>query len=221
MLETLRQYCLESLEQTGEADLVRARHRDWCISLVAGVPPEAHDEEQVARLQPELDNLHAALRWAIETSQVQEAARLALGMAFHWLLGGHFAEGRTILTTVLDLTPSGEGLAELAHVGNWACVMAFNQGDYREAETAGGGVPANSSDAADDYAALFAENILGWVSFLRGDVALAAKAIQRSHAALARTQSPLAYVARNQLAFISVELGERRSRARAHRLGRG
>ena len=94
MLETIRQYSLECLEQAGEALIIRERHRDWCLALVAGVPPEAFDAGQTARLEPEMDNLRAALRWTIETRQVSAAARLALGMTSFWLMRGSFAEGR-------------------------------------------------------------------------------------------------------------------------------
>ena len=208
MLETIRQYSLECLEQAGEALIIRERHRDWCLALVAGVPPEALDTEQTARLEPEMDNLRAALRWTIETRQVSPAACLALGMTSFWLMRGSFAEGRAALTAVLDLAPGGAAPTELPHTGIWAGVLAMNQGEYGEAErlTLRARDLARASNNA--YAELFADNQLGWLASVRGDVRRARDVLERTLVA-APTDGPLAQAIRNQLANVYLELGDR------------
>ena len=199
MLETIRQYSLECLEQAGEALTIRERHRDWCLALVGGAPPEALDAVQTARLEPEMDNLRAALRWTIETGQVTAAARLALGMTSFWLMRGSFAEGRARLTAVLDLASGRARRRSYAHVAIWAAVLAANQGEYGEAER----LTLRARDLAraskNAYAELFADNQLGWLAFVRGDVRRARDVMERTLAA-APSDGPLAQVIRIQLA---------------------
>jgi predicted ATPase/DNA-binding CsgD family transcriptional regulator len=208
MLETIRQYSLERLERAGEAFTMRERHRDWCLALVAGAPPEAFDPEQMARLEPEMDNLRSALRWTIETTQVSAAARLALGITNAWLMQGSFAEGRAALTAVLDLAPVGAVPTEFPHIAVWAGVLAANQGEYGEAER----LTLRSRDLArasnNAYAELFADNQLGWLALVRGDVRRARKVLDRTFRAVS-ADSPLAQVIRLQLAGVCLEQGNR------------
>ena len=71
MLETVRQYALEKLGESGEADPVRARHRDHYAA--AGGParlPRPHRLSAPGRTRPiiEMDNLRAAFTWCHESS---------------------------------------------------------------------------------------------------------------------------------------------------------
>jgi hypothetical protein len=64
--------------------------------------------------------LHFAGR--LKRGQVRAAARLALGLTTYWQLGGHFAEGRSFLASVLNLGTSSINRGdppELAYVAIW------------------------------------------------------------------------------------------------------
>ncbi len=210
MLETVRQYALERLEQAGETTLLRERHRDWCLGLVGGGPRVAPDVSQAARLDPEMDNVRSALRWVIQTGQTRAAAGLALGMSATWLLRGSFAEGKAVLTGVLDLA-AGEGTAvseDVAHVGIWAGTLAANQGEYAESERLYLAALKLARASNNAYAELYASTQLGWLAFLRGDARRARDVHER---ALTRTPTgdPLAQIIRLQLVAACIELGER------------
>jgi non-specific serine/threonine protein kinase len=208
MLETVRHFCLERLEEAGETLQLRARHLDWCVALVAGPPPEAFDTGHVTRLLPDLENLRAALRWAIDTQRVEAATRLGFGMTAVWHLRGSFSEGRTALAAVLDLAHCAGAPAEIAYVGAWAGTMAANQGDYDQAENLMTRSLHVAQELAHEPAALFAENQLGWVAFLRGDVERACTAYERTFQLTSPT-SEIHLVARYQLALTCIESGDR------------
>jgi non-specific serine/threonine protein kinase len=208
MLETVRQYCLERLEQAGELRSLRERHRDWCLQLVAGSPPEAFDTAQVARLTPDLENLRAALAWALATKQVEAAARLALGLTDVWHLRGSFSEGRAALTAVLDLASEDPPSPGVAHAGTWASVMATNQGDYAEAELLLHRSVELARASGDADALLFAENQLGWVAFTRGNIAVARSAYERTYHVVSRSGGPFLLICQSQLILACIEQGE-------------
>ena len=171
--------------------------------------PEAFDTQRVARLLPELDNLRAAFRWTLETGQVESAARLGLGMTALWHLRGNFSEGRAALSALLNLAPRGRVPPEIPHAGIWAGTMAANQGDYAEAERLLLRALRLARESSHEHAALFAENQLGWVTFLRGDVARAREVYERTYRAAPRPTDPIHFVSRYQLAMACIELGDR------------
>ena len=69
LLETVRQYALEKLGESGEADVVRSRHRDHYTALVAAVDaPAGKDHEQLLeQAETEIDNLRGAFAWSPKT----------------------------------------------------------------------------------------------------------------------------------------------------------
>src|SRR5262249_36586413 len=67
LLETVRQYGRDRLLESGEANGLRRRHRDWYLALAERAGPELRGpraEVWVARLETEHDNLRAALQWS-------------------------------------------------------------------------------------------------------------------------------------------------------------
>ncbi|MBA3366192.1 MAG: tetratricopeptide repeat protein [Actinobacteria bacterium] len=89
MLETLREYALERLEQSGEGDLARAGHAAYFAALGERAEEEFEGSENAGwleRLRAELDDLRAALSWSLgQDRQTLEAAiRLAAGRWMVW-----------------------------------------------------------------------------------------------------------------------------------------
>ena len=70
LLETVRQYALEKLGESGEADAVRARHRDHYTALAAilDAPAGTDYEQRLDQAETEIDNLRAAFSWSRENS---------------------------------------------------------------------------------------------------------------------------------------------------------
>jgi predicted ATPase/DNA-binding CsgD family transcriptional regulator len=82
MLETLRQYAWERLQEAGQEELVRNRHLAVFVELAEQAAPRLVSSEELAwltRLQQEMDNLRAALAWSIE-SDVASGIRIAAAL---------------------------------------------------------------------------------------------------------------------------------------------
>ena len=79
LLETVRQYALEKLGESGEADDVRARHRDHYMSVAAVLDSPARPDyrDHLRRIDSDIDNFRAAFRWSLETGDTEAALRLA------------------------------------------------------------------------------------------------------------------------------------------------
>ena len=62
LLETVRQYAQEKLGESGEADAVRSRHRDYYTAMAAVLdsPARSDYEQRVEQAEIEMDNLRSA-----------------------------------------------------------------------------------------------------------------------------------------------------------------
>jgi len=94
LLETVRQYAQEKLSESGEADEVRTRHRDYYTATVAGMESRGHsaDEELVHWAKTEIDNLRAAFGWSRENSDLETALQLITSLWPLWLRAGRVQE---------------------------------------------------------------------------------------------------------------------------------
>jgi len=95
LLETVRQYALDKLAESGEADAVRARHRDYYTAMAAvlDVPAGSDYEQRVEQAEIEMDNLRAAFGWSRENFDVELALALASSLQPLWLGRGRILEG--------------------------------------------------------------------------------------------------------------------------------
>ena len=99
----MRQYALEKLGESGEADAVRSRHRDHYTSVAALLDtPSGPDYEQcVERAEIEMDNLRNALGWNLENRDTELALTLASSLQPVWHTRGRIVEGRAWFRTIL------------------------------------------------------------------------------------------------------------------------
>ena len=95
LLETVRQYALEKLGESGEADSVRARHRDHYTSMAAllDAPAGRDYERRLEQAELEIDNLRAAFGWSRENSDIEPALALASSLQPLWQGRGRLREG--------------------------------------------------------------------------------------------------------------------------------
>jgi predicted ATPase len=102
MLETIREYARELLEESGEAEAVRARHADHYLALAERAYAERFDRglTWAGRLEAEHDNLRAALDDLQARDSVQYL-RLAGAVGWFWMARSHFAEGTRRLEDAL------------------------------------------------------------------------------------------------------------------------
>jgi predicted ATPase len=136
LLETVRQYALERLGESGEADAVRARHRDHYTAMAAllDTPARADYEPRLDQAETEIDNLRAAFAWSRENFDAELALALASSLQPLWLTRGRIREGRAWFDTVLteentrhlDVAAAvrARALADKAVLDNWVDAAA-------------------------------------------------------------------------------------------------
>jgi predicted ATPase/DNA-binding SARP family transcriptional activator len=106
MLETIREYALERLSARGDGNDVRRRHAGFYLVLAEGAElgllgPQ--QREWLERLDAELDNIRAALAWAVDTGEAEVGLRIASALWRFWQLRDHLREGRERLEELLAL----------------------------------------------------------------------------------------------------------------------
>jgi hypothetical protein len=128
LLETVRQYAVERLEEAGERSALERRHCDWYLALAESGPTPAGElpaRITLRGLDWERDNLRAALASAL-LADPQAALRLALALWRFWLMRGYLAEGYRWLTAALAAAP--EPTAVRARALYAVCVIGMRRG---------------------------------------------------------------------------------------------
>ena len=104
LLETIREYGLERLDASGEAEAVRQAHATWFLRLAESAEPKLAGPDQATwleRLETEHPNLRAALAWSLDQPEGEHALRLGAALWRFWEVRGHLGEGRGWLERVL------------------------------------------------------------------------------------------------------------------------
>lgn len=134
LLQPVREYALDKLEETGDASETRHRHAQFFLGMLQKAERNMQGPAQVEwldRMEAENDNLRGALAWALEDGRTDLAARIGWGMWMFWWLHGYHQEGRRSMEALLAQNPEGTGRTmALAAAGN----MALVAGDHRAAQ---------------------------------------------------------------------------------------
>ncbi len=135
LLEPMRQYALDKLLEASEASAIRARHRGFFLTLAQrGQAGLIGPDPQVwlTRVETEHDNIRAALRWSIDTDDLEAAAHLGSVMARFWARRGFLNEGWAWL---LELRRYHQQISIAVHakVLSGAGLLAFEIGEHVEA----------------------------------------------------------------------------------------
>ncbi len=148
MLETIRQFAGELLDALNETDAASSAHLAWMLELARTGGRELEGRDQIKwlhRFQTEMDNVRAALAWALEHDPVTGATAMTALTRFFWMnameADAHTTDARTFLAEGYDwasalMDAAGERLpgktrARLqSGVGGMLCVRA---GRYQEA----------------------------------------------------------------------------------------
>jgi predicted ATPase len=116
LLETIREYAGEKLEERGEADAIRERHFRHFTELGAmgygSVIGGSRPGLSVVGLARENDNVIAALRWAIDRRDVPGSLRLAAYLCMVLGVRGQWHEVRMWRDEALSMAPPGQFPAE-------------------------------------------------------------------------------------------------------------
>jgi predicted ATPase/DNA-binding CsgD family transcriptional regulator len=174
MLETIREYALEQLEQSGEGETVRERHASLYAAIAQEADVKLRGREQIAwmhRLETEHDNLRVALAWALASDNGRLALRIAGGLHWFWLHHAHMAEGRQWLERSLSIPgaaqPSPERARALAGIGHLSSALS----DYEASRVWLEDSIAVSREIGDDRGLAYALFCLARTTHVRGDYA--------------------------------------------------
>jgi predicted ATPase/DNA-binding SARP family transcriptional activator len=131
LLETIRDYAADRLDEAGEAAGARARHARWYQDLAeaSGAYPGV---EREAALDPEAGNIRAALAWCLAEGRAPEQAlAIAAPIWWYWWLRGASEEGRDwLLRCLAAVDPSPTPARALGLRA--AAALARATGDHAE-----------------------------------------------------------------------------------------
>jgi predicted ATPase/DNA-binding SARP family transcriptional activator len=97
MLETLREYGADRLNEADRLAVTRRAHAAFFLKLAEAAEPRLRRADQMMwlkRLNAERDNILAALRFAAADEDADTAIRLCAAMSWYWTLGDQHHEGR-------------------------------------------------------------------------------------------------------------------------------
>jgi predicted ATPase/DNA-binding CsgD family transcriptional regulator len=117
MLETIREFGLECLHDTGEIEECRKAHALYFLTLAETAESNlkgARQVEWLRRLETEQGNIRAALGWLIEHGVADLSLRFTGALWRFWFMRGYFGEGRQWLQAALELMPRSEESSERA-----------------------------------------------------------------------------------------------------------
>ena len=137
MLETIREYALERLAASGEAEAVQRQHAIFFLRFSEEAEPKIRGAEHFlwrTRLEVEHDNLRAALRWTLESQEAEMGMQLAFSLVAFWRASNQDREGRNWCEQVLAQPGTSARTAARAMALLAAGAMTMFQGDLPQAQ---------------------------------------------------------------------------------------
>ena len=136
MLQTIREFAAERLEQSDEAAAIKDRHVQAFISLAEQAQAYLFGSERKAwldRLEMDHDNDRAALDWTVASGDARNAMKLSAGLWRFWQMRGHLHEGRARMAQVLAMPTSPDYPEERLMALEAAGGLAYWQADMKAA----------------------------------------------------------------------------------------
>lgn len=181
MLEPVRQFAAEKLAAPAER-AARDRFVAWAQRLAHTADGEIKGPAQqqwLARLDAEIDNLLGALAWAAAQPRHRPTAlRLAIALWRYWELRGHLGEGRGWLEPLA--APAEVDPSLRAHALNAAGVLAHHQSDFTAARRLYRESLALRRELGDRTGIATSLNGLGHLSLTQGDFAEAQRVFREN-----------------------------------------
>jgi len=132
MLETTRELAVEHLDRDARVAEVRDAHAALIAEFCAQAEPGLHGHDAgpwIQRVEGELANVRAALRWDLEQRNVTRAAASAGHLAWFWSDPPHISEGRSWCEAILAAADSGVPARSRATIHDTLSMLADWQGD--------------------------------------------------------------------------------------------
>lgn len=105
MLETMHEYADERLRESGEETVMRNRHLDYFVSYCEAMAPGYLRRGQMTlfrKTEAEIANIRTCYEWAVESGQVDKAARLITAVNYYFRYATeHVVEGYRLARCLL------------------------------------------------------------------------------------------------------------------------
>jgi predicted ATPase/class 3 adenylate cyclase len=132
MLETIKEFAIERLDDSGRRDELRRRHAARYLDVAEAAKSALTGDDQLNwlnRIAADIDNLRLAFAWFAEAGEADGMLRLATALWRALWLRGNLSEGRRWLNTAVAHETAGQGSLEIEAL-RAAAFLAKWQGDY-------------------------------------------------------------------------------------------
>jgi predicted ATPase len=156
MLETIRRYALERLDEQDEGDAVRRRHAEWFLAFAERAEPQLDGPDQMEwleLLEADIANLREA------ATQPELTGRLLAALRFLWAKRGYVAEGRRLVEDVLPRLSDDDPAKPMVLVTG--SLLAVMQGDFEASIAHGERATRLGAAAGDERTGLEVASALG------------------------------------------------------------
>jgi len=213
-LETIRQYAMEKLVESGDAADARTRHLTHFLNVSRRAEEKFGTAQRgmwVDRLELEHDNLRSGLGWALE-SDPESALQMVCSLAGFWLSRRHMTEGcnwcQTAISRAEALSPAGTNIDQTRVRAYSALAMLFiNHGEHQAGQVAARQAVALARQLDDPLQLARALHFLGMSAAFSGDETLAFDSLRESEALCRKFgyKDELAGVLQS-LAYVTIEI---------------
>jgi predicted ATPase/class 3 adenylate cyclase len=213
LLETLRIYALERLEDSGETNVIQQRYVDYFLDLGnrarEGLRVGPEFAAWLERLTEERDDLRAILQLLLARGDGESAAQFATAIWRFWYMAGSLAEGREWLDGLLHSGQVAGRTTARASALNQAGVLVAQYGDVRTARSMHEEALMIHRELGDLERIGASLNNLGMNSVYRGDFGTA-RALLEEAVEVARSQGDRGEEAMRlgNLAYMLAQSGE-------------
>ena len=172
LLEPVRQYARNKLDEGGEGERAGERHARYYAELAQRARPGLHGPAQAGWLEElarDHDNVGAAMAWLLDRGEFGEAARVGWGIHEFWFRRGYTGEGLRWMERVLA---GGGALPALARARALYVValLSFLRGEPESADSAAAEGVVAARAAGDPETLAYALGIRGLTALGRGDL---------------------------------------------------
>jgi hypothetical protein len=213
-LETIRQYAMEKLLESGDAVNARDRHLAHFMAYARRAEEQFVTPQRrlwLDRLEVEHDNIRSALSWALE-SNPESALQMVCSLPVFWLSHSYLTEGckwcQAAISRAEALSPAGRNMDQIRAQAYAALAMlSINRGDHHTGQSAARQAAALARQLEDPLQLARALNFLGLSSAFLGEIALAFDSLHESEALCRKFEykEDLASVLQS-LAYITLEV---------------
>ena len=224
MLETIREFGLACLSESGELEVARQAYAAYYLGLAEEAEPNLRGDEQgrwLDRLEQEHENLRTALGWLMERAQTEvDQAELALRMGgaleLFWTVCGHWSEGRMVLERALATSKGVVTLARAKALKAAASLLYCVENDNDRVEALLRESLALYRELEDTWGIVDSLGLLGGVAREKGNFA-AARSLEEEALELSKGMSNKVAIARS-LKFLGVLLKDQGDYVKAYAL---